>query len=218
MYDIHTHIIPNVDDGSKSLEISRTLILDELKNNIKDIILTPHQNELEMDKEKITNAYNKLKEDVKDLEANLYLGSEVYYYNNICDDIENGKITTMNNSKFVLVEFSVINKTDILDICYDFKSIGYIPIIAHIERYPYLSFEEIKEISKVAKIQVNCHSFLKKDKKKLIKFLLKNNLIDYIGTDCHDLKGRNVNYEGVLKFAKKYPKFKEKIEQKPEFI
>ena len=216
MVDIHTHILPNVDDGAKSLEISIELLKEEIKNGVRDIVLTPHQNENEMDNKKLKELFLKFKDEVKDLGLNLYLGSEIYYYKNLKNDIE--KITTMNDSKYILIEFSITNKIDIYDSCVELKNLGFKPIIAHIERYHYLTLEDIDDISSIAKIQVNTKSFIKKEYKKLIKYLLKNDLIDYIGTDCHDLEYRDVSYNLINKYMKKYPKFKEKIEKMPEFL
>ena len=123
MVDIHTHILPNVDDGSKSIEISIELLKEEIKNGVKDIVLTPHQNENEMDNKKLKELFLKFKDEVKDLGLNLYLGSEIYYYKNLKNDIE--RITTMNDSKYILIEFSIkfISKFNICHIRY--KAKGY---------------------------------------------------------------------------------------------
>ena len=145
MIDIHTHIIPNVDDGSKSLEISRELLNLELKNHVKNVILTPHQNEMNLDKENIKKKYLELKENVRDININLYLGSEIYFYDNLSEDLKNDKIITMNDTKYVLIEFSTRFDVGVIDKLYDIKVLGYIPIIAHIERYSYLTFKDYDE-------------------------------------------------------------------------
>ena len=199
MIDIHTHILPNVDDGSKSLDISKKLIEEDIKYGVDTIILTPHQNKLNLNKELIINEFNKFKNEVKDYNINIYLGSEIYYYDELLKDLDQNKIITMN-------------KTNIIDSLYDIKLKGYKVIIAHIERYSYLSFHDIINIHKEGYlIQVNTKSFERKEHKKLIKFLLKNDLIDFISTDCHDLDKRNVSYEKCLKILKKYPDIYNKL-------
>ena len=218
MIDIHTHIIPNVDDGSKSLEISRELLNLELKNNLKNVILTPHQNEMNLDKENIKKKYLELKENVRDININLYLGSEIYFYDNLSEDLKNDKIITMNDTKYVLIEFSTRFDVGVIDKLYDIMVLGYIPIIAHIERYSYLTFKDYDKIHNMGvKIQVNTKTFNDRRQKKIIKYLLKNNYIDFIGTDCHDLDERSVEYN-LEKIFKKHPLFKEKIDENEKLL
>lgn len=219
MTDIHTHILPGVDDGSKNLDISKALLKLEIENGIKDVVLTPHQNEKNINPDKLKEKFNELKDETKDLNINLYLGSEIYYYENMMDDLKAGKLLTLNNTKYFLVEFSTRMATPVAEKMYDFIVSGYIPVIAHIERFPYLTAEEILEIHKMGcKIQVNTKAFGQKPFKRVIKFLLKNNLIDYIGTDCHDLNERSVEYDKCLKVLKKYPETLNKVMAKPEFL
>ncbi len=213
MIDIHTHIIPNVDDGSKSLEISRELLNLELKNNVKNVFLTPHQNEMNLNKELIENKFLELKENIKDIDINLYLGSEIYYYDNLSEDLKNNKIIAMNNTKYLLIEFSTRYNIGIIDKLYDIKVLGYIPIIAHIERYPYLTSDDYDNIHNMGcMIQVNTKSFNEKIYKKCIKYLLKKKYIDFIGTDCHDLEKRSIEYD-LEKVFKKHPEFLKKLEE-----
>lgn len=212
MIDIHTHIIPNVDDGSQSIETSRRLLELEKENGVTKVFLTPHQNAMRLEKSKILDAFIKFKNDVSDIDVELFLGSEIYYYDNLINDLKNGTAITMNNSLFVLVEFSTRYDTNIIDKLYDIIVSGYIPIVAHIERYPYLKFSDYDEIAKMgARIQVNTKSFHEKGYKKIIKYLLKKNYIDFVGTDCHDLENRSVEYN-FEKIFKKYPQFKTKLE------
>lgn len=213
MIDIHTHIIPNVDDGSKSLEISRELLILELKSNVKNVFLTPHQNEKNLNKELIENKFLELKENIKDIDINLYLGSEIYYYDNLSEDLKNNKIIAMNNTKYLLIEFSTRYNIGIIDKLYDIKVLGYIPIIAHIERYPYLTSDDYDKIHNMGcMIQVNTKSFNEKIYKKCIKYLLKKKYIDFIGTDCHDLEKRSIEYD-LEKVFKKHPEFLKKLEE-----
>ena len=74
--------------------------------------------------------------------------------------------------------------------------------MAHIERYDYLSLDDYYEISKYALIQVNSKSFFEKDYKKTCILLLKNNLIDFIASDCHNIK-RDVEFKKTLQLIKK---------------
>ena len=202
MIDIHTHILPQVDDGSDSIDTSLYLLNQEIKEGINKVILTPHQNKQNLDKKGLIEKYNEFKEKVKDLPIELYLGSEVYYYSGLKEDLKDGKILTLMDSKYFLVEFSTRIEYNIKDILYDFTVLGFKPIIAHIERYDYLSKEDYEEISKYALIQVNASSFFNKNYKKICMYLLKNNLIDFIASDCHD-RFRDVSFTKTIKLIKK---------------
>lgn len=203
MIDIHTHILPKVDDGSKSNEISRKLLELELKEGVNTVYLTPHQNKNQLNKDEIIKSFLDFKESVKDIPIDLKLGSEVYYYQGFKEDLLNGKIITMDDSDYVLLEFSTSIDENIVDVLYDLSLTKYKIIIAHIERYEYLSLEDYDEIHKYAKIQVNSRSILDKVFKKNIKYLLKNDLIDFIASDCHDLERRTVSFADSLKFLEK---------------
>ncbi|MGM9969137.1 MAG: tyrosine-protein phosphatase [Anaeroplasma sp.] len=220
MIDIHTHLIPKVDDGSKSLEVSINIIKQEVLNGVTDIICTPHLNSYNLNSiDLIKKSFNDLKSKVS--LVNLYLGSEIYYYDDFKKDLINGKIITLNESKYILIEFSTTYETPISDIVYEITLLGYKPIIAHIERYSYLTKDDILEIKRNgALIQVNTKSFERKSFKKVIKFLLKNNLIDFIASDCHDDIKRNVDFTYCKKIiTKKYKSLYHKLfEEVPEFI
>lgn len=203
MIDIHTHILYGVDDGSNDFETSKYLIKEAIDNNVNKIILTPHQNEECKRSEELKEKYLKFKDEFKDSGIEFYLGSEIYYYSNMIKDLNNSELLTINGTKYVLVEFSTEIETDIQGIVYDLCVSGYKPIVAHIERYHYLSLDDYKEIkNNGALIQVNAKSFERKIYNKQLKYLLKNNLIDFISSDCHN-ENRDLNFEFVKAFIKK---------------
>lgn len=207
MIDIHTHILPNVDDGSSDFDTSCKLLELELENGVNKVICTPHQNYLNLNKDLLIEKFNEFKNKIN-LDIELYLGSEIYYYKGFLNDLENGKLLTLNNSKYILIEFSTSQNTDIIDIVYSIKLKGYIPIIAHIERYSYLNNEDYLKIKKEgALIQINASSFNYTNTKKIIKYLLKNNLVDFVASDCHDLNRRSVDFFKIKKYI--YKKYKE---------
>ena len=203
MLDIHTHILPNVDDGSKSVDESISMLKEEINNGVTKVFLTPHQNKDNLSKEELIKKFNSFKNEVKDINIKLYLGSEIYYYNDLKKDLLDNKLLTMDNTKYVLIEFSTRIEENISDILYDIFLTGYKPILAHIERYSYLSIDDYHEIHKYAKIQVNSKAFFQKEYKKITKYLLKNNLIDFIASDCHDISNRNVDFEKIKKLINK---------------
>ena len=204
MVDMHTHILPGVDDGSPTLEVSRGLLQQEIDNGIKNIVLTPHQNHDYCCKNEMIEHFKKFKEDIKDLDVNLILGSEIYYHDHCIQWIKEGKYLTFNNTKYLLIEFSTRVETPIADIVYDLKVSGFKPIVAHIERYQYLTKEDYQEIKdNGALIQINAKSFENKLTFKRVKTLLKLGLVDFVASDCHNLENRYVDFEAAKKYIMK---------------
>lgn len=209
MIDIHTHILPSVDDGSKDLETSIKLIEIEISQGVSDIVLTPH---IQSRVTRATKAeqiikFEMLKNEVqkKGLDINLYLSGEIHYRSHIdtnYDDYAFGKY------KYILMEFPTRIETPIEEICFDLMHMGYQVIVAHVERYQYLTLEDIKAIRATgALIQTNASSILNLDKsvdKKTIKMMIKHDLIDVIATDTHNIEKRPPNLYQARKVLKKY--------------
>lgn len=193
MVDIHTHILPQVDDGSKSFEDSIKMINDSLAQGIKHIILTPHvlspYTKYKF-KDEIIPIYEKFKEKVNKLniDVNLYLGHEVSYHSQLFEFFKNGKLLTLNNSKMILFELPYETKLSNLDdIIYNFECYDHYLILAHIERYDYYKIKDLKEIkNSQVYFQINASSLSKKSKhyKKAYK-LLQLGLVDFISSDIH---------------------------------
>lgn len=228
MIDIHSHILFGVDDGCKTIEDSLSMIEASIKVGVTDLILTPHYSF----RRNYTVSYNKveenfifLKEEVskKGLKINLFLGSEIDETSDICTFIKKGMCHTMNNSKYVLLDFGT-RKADIDDICYEFMVQGYKPIIAHPERYVYINgIEEIKKWKKTgALIQINASSLFSSGKvKKQTMLLLKNKLVDIISSDTHrNIKTIDYFSKAFIYIEKKYGKdaAKRMFISKPQLI
>lgn len=194
MIDIHTHIIPYVDDGSTNISTSVIMIKKAIEQGVTDIICTPHymRGVYGRDKDIIVTKFLELKKVIKELELpiNIYLGQEIKYNSDVKTKLFENKLLYMNNTNYILLEFSLSNKTDISEIIYNYQLNNIKPIIAHIERYDYLTLEDIREI-KLHKglIQVNASSIIGKEgfkKKRLVNKLIKENLVDFIGSDIHE--------------------------------
>lgn len=199
MIDIHTHILPNVDDGSPDLGTSIELIKNEINQGVTDIFVTPHYykyrgylSSYEKNKivfEKLVNEVNRL-----GLDINLYLGMEIYYEINMLKLLENHTLNTMNNTKYILIEFSLVKELEsIPEAINNLTAKGYVPIIAHPERYPYLTklkeYEYIKKMG--ALIQINAGAINGHYGRKIKKFvlnLIKNNLVDFVASDVHSFR------------------------------
>lgn len=136
----------------------------------------------------------------RNIPIKLYLGEEILtYYENVDNNIYNLKnniYSSMNKTKYILIEFDTYeNSLHEIKYCIDKYMVnGYIPIIAHAERYRMLSVDDIKQLKKCgALIQINLFSVsneLNKQTKNKTKNLLINYLVDFTGSDCHRLNHR----------------------------
>lgn len=193
MIDLHSHILFGIDDGSESLEESIKILETAKNNGVTDIVLTPHyiyNSEYNSKKSKNTRLLNKLKKEVEGI--NLYLGNEVFITDNLLELIENKEIATLNNSRYVLIELPLCSSYHNLhDVIFKLRCKGYIPIIAHPERY--LSIQGNPEsithlLEHGALLQSNIASvvgFYGKRAQKTIKYLLKNRYIQFMSSDVH---------------------------------
>lgn len=208
MIDIHSHILPCVDDGSDSLETSRKLLLQCVEQGIDRVICTPHQNKITRRAEVLRREFDKLSSAVSDIPVKLYLGAEIAYYSGMAGDIAKGELLTLGGSKYVLVEFSTsVSGEELCDAVYEITIADYVPIIAHIERYVNLTKQDYSSVKQTgALIQVNASSFKNKQTLKKVKYLLKKGLVDFVASDCHNIKYRGVDFTAAKEYvAKKYP-------------
>lgn len=215
MIDIHSHLLYGVDDGAKTIDESVDIIRNLYKNGVTDIILTPHYIEYssynsnkKSNLEKLDSLKQELKE--KGINVNLYLGNEIYINNNILSLLKNGEISSLNDSKYLLIELPMSGKYDnYVEIFKELIENGYKVILAHPERYNTFKKDinliyELKNIGVL--MQCNIESILKtygKDTYKTIKKLAKNKLINFIASDIHHKK----DYEYINKARNKFKKY-----------
>lgn len=216
MIDIHAHVLPFVDDGSKSIEDSIAMIEQSATLGITDIILTPHyRGNYVATPQQLNKQFEVFKKAVqeKGISVNLYLGQEIYVDSEMLSDLENNKVITLNNSKYLLIE-PEYNACDITEYVYDLVIKGYVPIVAHVERFKYISIEEVCEIKRLGGlIQVNASAFFGKEfntDKRIVKKLLKQGLVDFVASDVH------YNRKNYMQMAYEYvsKKFGEKTAEK----
>lgn len=211
MIDIHCHMLPGVDDGAKDEAMALAMIEKSVNDGVTHIILTPHFRKYDENKRlKQTEIFETLKQTVKDkgIPVELYLGREVYYKDNLIDQT---KHLAIDGSPYVLVEFSTTMEQNIDEIVFNLKVSKLKPIVAHVERYPYLKKEDYHQIRLTGGLlQVNAGAikgFEGFGKRRLIKYLLKNQLVDVVATDAHNLTNRKPNLKNAYKSVlKKYGK------------
>ena len=190
MKDIHNHLLYGIDDGSESLVESIKLLKAIKKEGITEIVFTPHYI--------IGSSYNnnakKNKELLKALSKKtsikLYLGNEVFIDNDVVSYIEKGEISTINDSRYLLVEFPLNEKLDIGKVLIgNLIRNGIVPIIAHPERYHYYKLKDFEDfINEGCLLQGNITSLIDKygvKSRKNLELLLKKDMIHVMGTDTH---------------------------------
>lgn len=196
MIDIHSHAIPNIDDGSSSVSETFNMIKEAEKVGFTNICLTPHflLNYYETSADEIVFWKGQLQKVLfkRDINVVLHSGMEIYINNQMEELIKENRLLTIANSRYMLIELPLGNTVKYLDhALYFLQNIGITPIIAHPERYKCVQ-ENLnlvnKYIEKGALIQCNYGSILErygKQAKKTLKHLLKNNKVHFLGTDCH---------------------------------
>lgn len=197
-YDMHSHILPDFDDGAKDVETALELI-DILRNQgVRNICLTPHfyTDEISYDKylEERQIAFEKFKPFIPP-DVNIVLGSEVYITDYLFNNNDLSGIT-YGNSRYILTEFPykiTLTEQELKQFYMLTQNYGLHPVIPHVERYDYLishpeTIEQLQEIGVM--IQTNISRYANNvpafKRRKLLKFISKG-LIDIIGSDSHSL-------------------------------
>jgi tyrosine-protein phosphatase YwqE len=197
--DMHSHLIPGVDDGSQSMDHTIGMLLRFSELGYKKVITTPHimfdyyQNTPEI----IDWGLEKVRAEIKNLNIPIEIdaAAEYFYDENFVDLIENDKLLTFGENN-VLFEFSFGAKPIHIDqLIFSLKSKGYQPILAHYERYLFFLDEGIEPARKLREqgvhIQMNLNSLsghYGPAIKKQAELLVDHNLIDYVATDCHRIE------------------------------
>lgn len=141
MIDMHAHVLPNVDDGSRTIEETIQMLIEAKAAGFEKILLTPHfkigDYEVEkQDIELLTYALNEKLGIKKVFEIDLYVGNEIYVDPNMVKNILENKASRINNSRYILFEIPFQQKiVNIEKIIENMQKHGLIPILAHPERY-----------------------------------------------------------------------------------
>lgn len=209
LVEVHSHILPAVDDGSKSVEMSLQMIDALQKQGAKAIILTPHyySDEISLDDflRKREQAFNALEKALPPGSPRLIPAAEVYISKYIFNYDSLDELC-IGNSGYALIEHPFTSPFDESD--YDrlvnmYCDYGIKPVLAHIERYRALledTFRLDQYIKMGCLVQVNINSFYdapKSIRKKLFG-LLENGRIHFVGSDCHNLTSRPPDFSKGL--------------------
>lgn len=197
MIDFHSHILYGIDDGSKDEAMTIDMVKLAAKSGTKGIVATPHffRGRFQVPFEEIKREVEGLKDLVKDkcIDIEIYCGQEVYYTEKILESYQCGDIATIENSRYMLIEFPLreFSLDKVINDIYELQLKGIVPIIAHPERYK--TFTEAPElINKFIEegflFQLNTGSIFGdfgRNVKKTAELFVKHGIYSVIGSDGH---------------------------------
>lgn len=213
MFDVHCHILPAIDDGSKDVQMSLEMLKRESEQGIEGVIFTPHfyafRNSPEAFIKRRDNALNKLADSFSSIPdvPKYTVGAEVHYFRGMSrtDGLES---LCIGNSNYILIEmpFRDWQPVFIDEIEEISEVLGLQVIIAHIERYLDQNRKLVKRLFDNPDILIQSNAEFFTDKKtsaKAIK-LLKKGRIDLLGSDCHNLDERRPNLAEAMEIIGKF--------------
>lgn len=213
LVDMHNHMLFGVDDGARTKEESLKLLEIAYADGIRTVIFTPHHHPRRgmADYADIFDNYHIIKDAARRIfpDMALYLGRETFYLSNMLEEEEKMEELSMCGTRIVLIEFSsACDERTLLSAVDNLSIEGYIPVVAHVERYACtIKNPDIVRVlkSKGAYIQINADSVMKGRfaVKQMCKKLIKSGFVDFVATDAHDTEDRkpvlNACYEYIAK-------------------
>jgi tyrosine-protein phosphatase YwqE len=197
--DMHSHLLPGIDDGSPDLETSLQLIRGMTELGFTKLITTPHvmwdmyKNTREVILEKLELLQSAVKAEGLDVEINA--AAEYFLDDYVAGLLQKNEPLLTVSGKMVLVEFSLAHPSmGLKDILFEMQMQGYVPIIAHPERYIYLErnkefYEELKDIGCLFQLNLlSLNNHYGKSVNELAHYLIKKGYYDLIGTDLHNFR------------------------------
>lgn len=219
-YDIHTHILPGVDDGAFDMEETRLMLQAAYQEGIRTIVATPHyiQGRKNAGTDKICAAFQQVQELMKEQYPDmiLLLGNEVYYRDSTVEALKEKQAFSLGGTSYVLVEFKVTVSFDYLfQAVRTLTSAGYRPVIAHMERYEclYRKEELVRQLIEAgAYLQINAESLLGGRFNRRSNFCIRlfaEGLAHFLGSDCHSVQERRpIMKQAVEVLERKIPAVK----------
>lgn len=200
--DIHSHILPGIDDGATNLEETMRMLKKAANGGIEHIIATPHFHyrrghaKPEQIRMLVENARRLIAEE--GISIQLDAGNELYCTHELLQMVKDGEALTLADSNYVLLEFSPdTERKKIQNAVYQFLCEDYYPIIAHVERYEAFQhdWEFTEDVSDMgAYFQVNSGSLSGTFGwriKKFSRMMVQRGMVQFVATDAHDLQKRS---------------------------
>lgn len=212
MFDLHSHVLPGVDDGAKNIDISLTMLKIAKKQGVNTVAATPHcvtdsdegvQHFVERRKAAYEKMMVEIEKEGKENYPEIVLGAEVYLGCDISEFSSLDQICYQNTNYILLEMANGYSPEDLAEWVYNVQIKGYRPVIAHIDRYvKYKEFmEELTPLDPV--FQVNASQFYSMSGRSLLKHIFKRHNKFFVSSDMHNLTDRACNFEGAYKIASK---------------
>lgn len=212
MIDMHCHLLYGVDDGADTIEESVEMLRTAQKQGVEAVILTPHYRHgmFAYPKETVEANFQKLQSCARQLGIALALGTEYHVNSRIVEAFQNGRCHTLAGSKYVLSEYSHDSEFGyIYRMTEELIRHGYIPVIAHAERYACMTSDlhgagELRELG--AWIQLNADAVLGlegRTPKRYCKKMLEYGYVDVVASDSHGITRRACHLEQCRAYIEK---------------
>lgn len=195
--DMHSHFIPGIDDGAKSIEESLALLREMRALGYRKVVTTPHimSDQYRNTPEIILGGLATLREAVKaaGIDIEVDAAAEYYFDYNFEKSLPNDKKLTFGKN-YLLWEMSFMNSPDTLnDVIFEMITQDYKPVLAHVERYGFFHddygiYEDLARRGTLLQLNINSISGQYGiPTKKAAEWLIDHNMISFLGTDCHHL-------------------------------
>ena len=217
--DIHSHLIPGIDDGSPSMEVTIELLKKFISLGYKKVITTPHVmsdyylNTPEIINQGLDNIRKSIEEN--QLEIKIEAAAEYNLEPSFEDLINDKNILTFGKDNFLLFELSFFSEPQNLnEVIWSMREAGYNPVLAHVERYAYWhnDYDKVEEmVNRGVKLQMNIGSLTGSygpEIKLFAEKLVDDEVVEFVGSDCH-----HIQHLEMLDYAKKLPYFHKLIQQ-----
>lgn len=203
--DMHSHLIPGIDDGAPDVETAVNLVKRFIDLGYEKIVTTPHimSDHYKNTPETIGNGLEALRVGLKEAGINIPVEAAAEYYLDdsfmeLLDDKEND-LLSIGRNKYLLFELSMMEEPrELSDAIFKMSLRGYKPVLAHPERYGYMvkDFKKLEDVkNRGADLQVNLMSLVghySPEVKKTAEKLIDAGMVDFIGTDCHNMRHTRV--------------------------
>lgn len=212
--DIHTHILPGIDDGSKDWEMTENMLKAAVIQGVETIIATPHNypGRTPQDSDKIRRLCEETQKIGQKILPSLRVltGNEILYRPEVTKELASGHALTLADSSYVLIEFLPHESFRVvLEGMNELLENGYYPVLAHVERVKDV-FDSEENISRLLRmgccLQSNCGSLMgnlfDRRSARLRKMITKRQ-IHFLGSDCHNTQSRPPVYDDCIRSLKK---------------
>lgn len=198
MIDLHLHILPGVDDGSRDMDDSLAMADLAARSGVSTLVATPHSNQMGRFENfcapELTEAFDELKAEVKraGIPIRILCGMEIYASEDMAEKIRLGRLASLNDSRYYLVEVPFGAPPSWIEArLQEIQALGITPLIAHVERYYCVQDEPLlvyNWLSEGCRIQVNKGSLFGRFGRmaeQTAHTLMENDLISCIASDAH---------------------------------